>query len=75
MSLSEVQFQAAEDAIDRTIARSPKGSPERAEAMGVKAKWDAAYSLPTRTVDQRAARHAAIEAVATEHGLLSRVAS
>jgi hypothetical protein len=70
-TLTEAQFQVAQDAVDAAIRASRRGTPERAAAEAVSADWEAVLALPQATAAQRESRRAAIAAVASCRRLLA----
>ena len=73
-ALTDDQFRAVQDQIDSLIRKTrsgKRGTPEEIEAYSeLYSAWEAAYALSQRTKTDRAARDAALHAVATKHGLV-----
>lgn len=73
-TITDAEFDLVQGKIDdltRKTRRGRRGTPEDIAAYNtVYPLWEAAYAMPQRTVDDRAAREAALVAVATQAGLL-----
>ena len=69
-TLTESQFQAADDAVCQLLRSSKRGTPERQAANAVSQEWEAAYRAPQRTFAERETRRELIAATAYRLGLL-----
>lgn len=71
VQLTEAQFSDAQDKIDALARQARKGTAEEKDGFAaLHSEWEAAYTLPVRTFDQRRVRLAAIADVAIKHGLV-----